>query len=385
MIYLDNSATTELASSVKQKMTDALEIYGNPSSTHALGIEAKRVLDNAREQVASALGADRHIGGDLFFTSCGSEANNAAIFGCVYAKDKRRANKVITTDSEHPSVENVMKRLELNGFEVVRIRTYGGVLDLEQLKNELDDSVALVSAMMVNNETGAVYNVQEAFSLVKKYSPNAVTHCDAVQGFLKAPFSVKTLGADMVSVSAHKIHGPKGVGALYVSRSVIKAKKLVPYIIGGGQESGYRSGTENVVGIVGFGAAAERGKRDFSTNAKKMLALRERCEASVGGIGIRVNAPIGARAPHILSLTLPNIKSETMLNFLSANGICISAGSACSSRSRKMSAALLGFGLSAREADCTVRISFSEYNSGDDVDKLCVALKDGVDRLVKIR
>lgn len=385
MIYLDNSATTELASYVKQRMIDALEIYGNPSSTHTLGIEAKRALDNAREQVADALGADRRVGGSLFFTSCGSEANNAAILGCLYAKDRKRANKVITTDSEHPSVENIMKRLELDGFEVIRIRTLGGVLDTEQLASELDDRVALVSVMMVNNETGAGYDVKKTFSLVKQYCPNAVTHCDAVQGFLKIPFSVRSLGADMVSVSAHKIHGPKGVGALYVDQNVIRAKKLLPYIIGGGQESGYRSGTENVVGIVGFGAAAEQGKRELQSNSAKMVALRERCEMLAESIGIKVNVPIGARAPHILSLTLPNIKSETMLNFLSSNGICISAGSACSSHSRKMSAALLGFGLSAREADCTVRISFSEYNSDDDVDRLCAALKDGVERLVKIR
>jgi cysteine desulfurase len=385
MIYLDNSATTEISVAAKKAMTEAMDVYGNPSSTHALGIEAKRVLDRAREQVGTALGCGRVNPENLIFTASGSEANNTAILGSVYAKQNRRGNKIITTDSEHPSVENVMKKLEADGFEVVRIRTKDGVLDFEQLEGALDGGVLLVSLMMVNNETGAAYDVKRAFAMAKRLAPNAVLHCDAIQGFLKIPFTPKSIGADLVSISAHKIHGPKGVGALYISPDIIKMRKITPHILGGGQEGGLRSGTENVVGIAGFGAAAEQGKRDFAQSVAKMTQLRTLCESGVIAAGARVNIPQANRAPHILSVTLPDIKSETMLNFLSGKGICISAGSACSAHSKNMSPTLLGFGLKSHEADCTVRISFSEYNTESDVQVLAAALTEGINTLVRIR
>jgi cysteine desulfurase len=385
MIYLDNSATTEISAAAKKAMTEAMDVYGNPSSTHALGIEAKRVLDRAREQVGVALGCGRVNPENLIFTASGSEANNTAILGSVYAKQNRRGNKIITTDSEHPSVENVMKKLEADGFEVIRIRTKDGVLDFEQLEGALDGGVLLVSLMMVNNETGAAYDVKRAFAMAKRLSPNAVLHCDAIQGFLKIPFTPKSIGADLVSISAHKIHGPKGVGALYISSEIIKMRKITPHILGGGQEGGLRSGTENVVGIAGFGAAAEQGKRDFAQSVAKMTQLRTLCESGVIAAGARVNIPQANRAPHILSVTLPDIKSETMLNFLSGKGICISAGSACSAHSKNMSPTLLGFGLKSHEADCTVRISFSEYNTESDVQVLAAALTEGINTLVRIR
>jgi cysteine desulfurase len=193
------------------------------------------------------------------------------------------------------------------------------------------------------------------------------------------------IGADMVSISAHKIHGPKGVGALYVSPEIIKAKKIIPYIIGGGQEGGYRSGTENIVGIVGFGAAAMEERSDFSANCAKIVGLRDLCEKKAVDAGARPNIPAGARAPHVLSLTLPSIKSETMLNFLSAKGFCVSAGSACSSHSRHISSSLIGFGLTDAEADSTIRVSFSAYNTEDEIDVFCAALKEGIDTLVRIK
>ena len=201
---------------------------------------------------------------------------------------------------------------------------------------------------------------------------------------MKVPFTPKALSADLVSISAHKIHGPKGVGALYVSPEIIKAKKMVPLIIGGGQENGYRSGTENIIGIAGFGAAAKESRENFASNAQKIVSLRDYCEKAVLRAGARPNIPEGARAPHVLSVTLPNIKSETMLNFLSGEGICISAGSACSAHSKKMSSTLLSFGLTPHEADCTVRVSFSEYNTEGDVDAFCRVLQEGINSLVRI-
>ena len=384
MIYLDNSATTEISAAAKKKMIEAMEVYGNPSSTHTAGIEARRIIEEAREKVAAALGAGRVNPENLIFTACGSESNNTAILGCAYAKEKRRANRIITTDSEHPSVENVMKKLEKDGFEIVRISTKGGRVDEEQFLTAVDDKTLLISMMLVNNETGAVYDLKKLFSMAKRKCPDVITHCDAVQGFLKVPFTPKSISADLVSISAHKIHGPKGVGALYISPEIIKAKKIVPYIIGGGQEGGYRSGTENIVGIAGLGAAAEEGRASFATATAKMTALRDGCARIVTEAGARPNIPDGARAPHVLSVTLPDIKSETMLNHLSGNGICISAGSACSAHSKNMSSTLLGFGLTPHEADCTVRVSFSEYNTDSDLEALKAAFERGINTLVRI-
>ena len=384
MIYLDNSATTEISLSAKEKMIETMEVYGNPSSTHRAGIEAHRLLDEARENVGAALGVGRINPENLIFTGSGSEANNTAILGSVYAKEKRRANRIITTDSEHPSVENVMKKLEKEGFEVIRISTKGGRVDEGEFLSAVDEKTLLVSMMLVNNETGAVYDIKKLFAAAKRRNPDIVTHCDAVQGFMKVPFTPKALFADLVSISAHKIHGPKGVGALYVSPEIIKAKKMVPLIIGGGQENGYRSGTENIIGIAGFGAAAKESRENFASNAQKIVSLRDYCEKAVLRAGARPNIPEGARAPHVLSVTLPNIKSETMLNFLSGEGICISAGSACSAHSKKMSSTLLSFGLTPHEADCTVRVSFSEYNTEGDVDAFCRVLQEGINSLVRI-
>ena len=221
MIYLDNSATTEISAVAKEKMLEAMDVYGNPSSTHKAGMEARKIIDDAREKVAMALGAGRVGAENLIFTACGSESNNTAILGTAYAKEKRRANKIITTDSEHPSVENVMKKLEKDGFEVVRLSTKGGVINEQEFLTAVDEKTLLVSIMLVNNETGAVYDVKKLFSMAKRKNPEIVTHCDAVQGFLKIPFTPKTISADLVSISAHKIHGPKGVGALYISPEII--------------------------------------------------------------------------------------------------------------------------------------------------------------------
>ncbi len=384
LIYLDNSATTPLCPEAVQAMQEAMACYGNPSSLHGAGQDAHALIERARGQVASALGLRSVRPGELIFTASGTEASATAIFGTVYAKPRRFGRRVVTTDSEHPSVEMAMRRLEADGLEVVRIPTCGGALDIEAAIAALAEPTVLVSMMMVNNETGARYDVARVFAAAKAKDSRTVTHCDAVQGFLKIPFTPSGVGADLVTVSAHKIHGPKGVGALYVHPDILKTKRIVPYIVGGGQEFGLRSGTENVIGICGFGAAASVGFSTRAADCAHMTALRERLESRLAEMGVQVNRP-AARAPHIVSLTLPDIKSQTMLNFLSGKGICVSSGSACSSHDTKTSPSLLAFGLSAHEADCTLRVSLSARNTEADVDALCEALGQGVATLVRIR
>lgn len=383
-IYLDNSATTPLCDEAKQKMLSAMDSYGNPSSLHKAGFEASRVLADARARILTGLFARGARAENLVFTSSGTEADNLAIFGTAFAKS-RRANRIITTDSEHSAIENSMKRLEEQGFEVIRLSTVGGVIDLDEFKSVMNEKTLLVSVMTVNNETGAVYPIKEIFTCAKEINPDVVTHTDAVQGFMKMKISPTELRADLVSISAHKIHGPKGAGALYISPEVIRKKQIVPIAQGGGQESGFRSGTENMIGIAGFAAAVERGMKTLPADIARMASLRERLINGISSLDIRPNIPKGSCAPHILNITLPNIKSETMLHHLSANGIYVSSGSACSSHSGKVSRALRGFGISEAEADCSLRISLSAYNTDEDIDATLAALSEGLSKLVRIK
>ena len=383
MIYLDNSATTPLSENVKSAIIEALELYGNPSSLHFEGDKARRAVLSARNDIMMALGARN---GKLIFTSCGSEASNLAINGSVRAKKRRVAKRIITNDSEHPSVANTLDSLKDEGFEIVKIPTKNGVLDREALTAALEKPIFMASIMLVNNETGAVYDVADAFSEIKRKYPDAICHCDAVQGFMKVKFTTVSLNADMITVSGHKVHAPKGIGALWVSDRMIKEKRLVPVLLGGGQEEGFRSGTENTIGIIGFSKAVYDGMKTFGEDVSKMQELRSYAvsELSQIGQGVRVNEPVFA-APHIISVTVPNIKSQTMLNHLSAKGICVSSGSACSSHSNKPSEVLLSFGLTEGEADSTIRISLSKYNTKDEIDFLTCAIKDGIESLVKIK
>lgn len=384
-IYLDNSATTPLCDSAIKTMTEAMGTYGNPSSLHSVGLAAQKLVDEARSALGIALGVRMPKPGQLVFTSSGTEANNLAIRGCVYSKTRRAANKIITTDSEHPSVENLLRKLEEDGFEVVRISTRCGVIDLSALEKELDKNVLLVTMMMVNNETGAAYDVGKIFSMVKSKCPDAVTHCDAVQGFMKVKFTPASINADLVSVSAHKIHGPKGVGALYISADILKQRKMSPIVFGGGQENGFRSGTENVVGIAGFGAAVREAYLKLEENISHMSAVREFALLKLSALDVRLNSPIGNAAPHIINFTLPNIKSETMLHYLSGEGIYVSSGSACSSHSAMPSRALTAFGLSPADADCSLRVSISEQTTESDIDALVEHLQTALRVLVRIK
>ncbi len=385
MIYLDNSATTPLSPAARAAMEDAMETFGNPSSLHGAGQAAHAILSRARGQVAAALGVKNPRPGELVFTSSGTEANATAIFGTAFAKARRHANRIITTDSEHPSVEQMMQRMEQNSIEVVRIPTKRGVLDMEAALAALETPTLLVSMMMVNNETGAAYDIARVFAAAKGKDPATVTHCDAVQGFLKIPFTPASIHADLVTLSGHKIHAPKGVGALYIHPEITKTKRLVPLVPGGGQEFGMRSGTENVIGVCGFGAAAAEGAANRAADIAHMTALRDGLEARLAAMGVPVNRPAGNRAPHIVGLTLPAIKSQTMLNFLSAKGICVSSGSACSSHAQKVSPTLVAFGLSERDADCTLRVSLSRENTEADIASLCEALAAGMATLVRMR
>ncbi len=383
-IYLDNSATTPLSAAVKQRIGEMLDVYGNPSSLHSLGQSAEKELKRAREELLGALGV-RAREGELIFTSCGTEATALAFLGCAHAKERKDALRILISNSEHPSVKNNALALAKEGFDVVEIPTVGGVLDMESIEAALDKKIFLASFMLVNNETGALYSVGEAFAKIKARYPEAITHCDAVQGFMKVPFTPSSLRADMVSVSGHKLHAPKGVGALYVSADMIKKRSIVPYLYGGGQEKGLRSGTENTIGIAAFGAAVADIKPRLGQIRAHLEELYTYATEGLRALGLKINTPSGERVSHIINFTLPNIKSETVLHFLSADGVFVSSGSACSSHSSSPSSALVAFGLSAADADCSLRVSFSEYNTKEDVDALLTSLKAALERLVRIK
>jgi cysteine desulfurase len=385
-IYLDNSATTPLCEEAKKKMLEAMEIYGNPSSLHKKGFDSSKLIDEARQKVLASLFVRGGKAENLIFTSSGTEADNLALTGVAYAKT-RRASRIITTDSEHSAIENTLKMLENDGFEVIRLSTKNGVIDMDEFKSVMTKNTLLVTLMHVNNETGAVYNIKECFKLAKQVNADVVTHTDAVQSYMKVKVSPIDLCADLITVSAHKIHGPKGVGALYISPEIIKKKQIKPIIYGGGQEFGFRSGTENIIGIAGFGAAAERGFKNLGREVTIMKELRSHALKRLCEIDVNINLPAGEAAPHIINITLPSIKSETMLHHLSASGIYVSSGSACASNSatKKVSRALRGFGLSDFEADCSMRISFSPFVSQEDIDELITHLQIGIEKLVKIK
>lgn len=385
-VYFDNSATTPLCEESKAKMIEVMEIYGNPSSLHSLGFTSSRIVEDARKKILASLGVRSGKNENLVFTAGGTEADNLALLGVANAKT-RRATRIIITDSEHSAIENTLKKLEAEGYEVVRLSTKNGAIDIDEFRGVMNKNTLIVSIMHVNNETGAVYDVKKLFTIAKEINPDVVTHTDAVQSYMKMKVSPNDLCADLISISAHKIHGPKGIGALYISPEVIKKKQITPIIFGGGQESGFRSGTENLIGIAGFAAAAERGMKNLSSDVSKMRSLREELLLALKDLDVTVNIPTGSVAPHIISITLPSVKSETMLHYLSANGVYVSSGSACSSNStsKRVSRALRGFGLSDFESDCTMRVSLSPYNTNEETDVFIDAIKRGLETLVKIK
>ncbi len=323
MIYLDNSATTRPCKEAVEAMVNAMtEGWGNPSALYQFGIDAAAALRGARSKVATALGAESDR---VFFTSGGTEADNWAIFGTVKRFGKKNKH-IITTAIEHPAVLNCMKELEAQGYEVTYLQPDElGQISPDSLKAALRKDTVLVSVMMVNNETGAVMPISQMAKLTHKFCPDAIFHTDAVQGFLKVPFQAKALGADLISVSSHKIHGPKGAGALYISP---RLRSFPALLLGGGQEKGMRSGTEATPVIFGFAAACEAMFATFRQDIQKERALLNLLVEKIAVLpAVQINGT--HEAPHILSLSIPGVPTQNTINVLQDAGICVSAGSAC--------------------------------------------------------
>ena len=370
MIYLDNSATTKPCKEAVEAMTSALtQGWANPSALYGFGFEAAHTLRTARQQVAAALGAEHDR---VFFTSGGTEADNWAIYGTVKRLGKR-GKHIITSAVEHHAILNCMKDLEAQGFEVTYLQPDSlGRISLETLKDSLRKDTILVSIMMVHNETGAVMPISQMAKLTHKLCPNALFHTDAVQGFLKVPFQAKTLGADLISISSHKVHGPKGAGALYISP---KLKSFPALLLGGGQEGGYRSGTEATPAIFGFAAACCALKQTLQEDLRKERQLLENTIAALSQLdGLVIN---GAHdAPHILSLAIPGLPTQNTINILQDHGICVSAGSACAKGHR--SHVLSAMGLPPEVIDGSFRISLSRDTAEEELKKLVDVLRTEV-------
>lgn len=366
--YLDNSATTKVLEEAAQKaMLMMTGEYGNPSSLHSLGFRAKQELEGARAAVAARLGAQPQ---EVVFTSGGTEGNNLAVFGAAEA-GKRRGNKIVTTMIEHDSVLNPMRELEKQGFEVLYLKPdEGGKISEEQLSEAIDEKTILVSVMLINNETGAALPVKAAARAIKRKKAPALLHTDCVQAFGKLDFTPQKLGADLATVSAHKIHGPKGAGALYVRKGV----HLPSRVFGGGQERGLRSGTENVPMLCAFGEAVRllpKASETLPEIEKLNALLRRELEALPE---VTVNSPEHA-LPYILNFSVGNIRAETMLHFLAERGVYVSSGSACGKA--KPSHVLEAMGLSRERLASSLRVSFSRFSTQEDVEALVSALGEG--------
>ena len=372
VVYLDNSATTVVCKEAADKIFYILtEKYGNPSSIHTMGFEAENEIDNARRTIAGKINCDEK---EVYFTSGGTESNNLAVFGAVEAK-KRCGKKIVTTSIEHSSVLDSVKELERRGFEVALIYPdKDGTVSTEKFFNAIDDETILVSAMMVNNEVGLKLPVESLKKIVKQKKSPAVIHVDAVQAFCKVPIDVKKMKIDLLSMSAHKIHGPKGVGALYVS----KDEKIKPILFGGEQQNKIRPGTESVPLIAGF---AEAVKLDSAYDY--ILELRDYCIERLENIDEVVINSTEASIPYIINFSVPGIRSETMLHFLASKNIFVSSGSACARG--KVSHVLQNMGLPKERIDSAIRISFSRYNTREDVDLFLSALNQGIKTLARSR
>ena len=370
--YFDNSATTKPCAEAVTAMSEALtECWGNPSSLHELGIEAHRRVEAARRSVARALGAEPER---VFFTSGGTEADNWAVFSAAQRLGKR-GKHIITTQIEHHAILHPMKELEARGFELTYLAPEAdGTVSLDALRAALRPDTILVSVMMVNNEVGSLMPIQSMAKLTHRLAPNALFHTDAVQGFLKVPFRASTLEADLISVSSHKVHGPKGAGALYIRKGL----SLPPYLHGGGQESGYRSGTEAVPNILGFGAACEAALPELRADLARENALKEHIRAGLSAIdGVVLN---GAQAaPHIVSFAIPGVRSQGIINCLQDRGVYVSAGSACAKGHR--SHVLEALGLAPAVIDGSVRASLSRFTTEEEAEALLSAVREAVERL----
>lgn len=372
MIYLDNSATTKPCRECIEEMTDMLaNNWGNPSSLHRLGIEAQRKLHLARLRVSNALGADADR---VFFTSGGTEADNWAVFSAAQKLGKR-GRHIVSTEIEHHAILNPLARLESQGFTVTYLKPdYCGTISSEDLEKALTPDTVLVSVMMVNNETGAVLPIDKMAKLTHRVCPNAIFHTDAVQSFLKIPFRASGLDVDMISISGHKVHGPKGVGALYIRKGL----SMPPYLYGGGQESALRSGTEALPAIAGFGAACEAGYRTMRKDIAEENRLKEFCLSLLRSIP-EVQLIGAASAPHIINLAVSGVRSQGLINCLQDKEIYVSAGSACAKGHR--SHVLEAMKIPPELIDGSIRISLCKDTTEQDIISFCEGLKSAIVQL----
>ena len=365
--YLDNSATTRVCPEAAQAALKAMtECYGNPSSTHTKGREAKKLLDQSRAQVAALLGCQPK---ELVFTSCGSESDNWALLQGAEAM-KRKGNHILSSAVEHDAIRKSLDELEDRGYTVTRLKPdHTGAIPVEAVREALLPDTILVSLMLVNNETGAVTDISAVSRLLKETGSPALLHTDAVQAFGKIPFTAKSLGADLISVSGHKLHAPKGIGALYIRSGV----RLKPFLVGGSQEEGRRAGTEALPQIAAFGTACALAKEHLAENAAKMAALKQNTVEQLAA-AIPELRVVETAAPHILNLSLPGFRSEVLMNFLEAREVYVSKSSACKKGAR--SHVLEAIGLDAKTIDGAIRVGLSRYTTQEDIDALCTGLID---------
>lgn len=373
MIYMDNAATTQVCPEAAQAMVRAMtEEYGNPSSTHSPGRQARAALKQARETIAASLGAKPE---EVYFTSGGTEGDNWAIRGGCFLQ-RHKGRHIISSLAEHDAVRKSLDHMQSQGYEVTRLAPGpNGAIDPAAVEKALRPDTVLVSLMLVNNETGAVTDIAAVAGAIRRSGAPALLHTDAVQAYMKLPFTAKGLGADIITVSGHKIHAPKGVGAQFIRAGL----RLPPLILGGGQEDGRRSGTENLPGITALAAAVGAARQDADA-PKRMAALRQRiCDTLSAGIPELV--VIGGGAPQILCASLPGYKSEVLLNYLDGLGICVSKGSACKRGAR--SHVLEAMGLPSKVIDGAIRVSLGRFSTEDDADGFCQALLRAHDSLYK--
>lgn len=368
IIYLDNAATTQPSQAAVKAMIKASEYYGNPSSLHRLGLDAEKLVREAKKTVADMLKADEKT---ILFTSGGTEANNTAVFGTAYSR-KKLGTKLITTKIEHPSVLEAFKRLESDGFTVTYLDVLpDGRVSLDALEEAADNETTLVSVMHVNNETGVIQPVSEINEILKKQSPKAVFHSDCVQSFGKIDVNPQKMGADMITVSSHKIHGFKGTGALYVN----DMRKIRPLLYGGEQQNEMRPGTENVGGIIAFGAAASECNTDNSYLVKLRNAMKEQLLKIPD---IKINGSDEYNSGSILNVSFVGIKAEILLHALEARGVYVSTGSACSSHKPQPSHVLTAMGLSKKEIEGAVRLSFDNTTTLSEITRAAQIIEEEV-------
>ena len=372
-VYLDNAATTRPCAEAVAAAVEAMtEKYGNPSSLHRAGLNAQLLVDDARKAIASAIGADSD---NIYFTSGATESNNLALRGASAAYGRKR-KRIVISAVEHASVEETAADLEKSGFEVVRVSPReDGRYYAADFVSACDENTCLISMMYVNNETGYILPVKETFSAVKRKYPDIITHTDCVQAFMKLPVKANALCADLISLSGHKIHGGKGVGALYIKKGV----RVIPTVTGGKQEKGIRSGTESVPMIAAFGAAVKKLAPTIAERYEKVSGLKAYLLGRLGGIdGVTVNSPEDG-SPYVVNISAVGKRSEIMLHFLESKEIYVSSGSACSKG--QQSGVLGQFGIKDKRADSALRISMTADNTEEELDIFCGALREGMEKV----